>query len=102
MKLSNPFSEETRLLFLYETACWDCGRCNNGLELHHNYGRISGSPLNAVLLCHTCHERIQKTQEQRHEHLRKSIRFLQVQGYTLTKKDDLFLELIKNDLRGFM
>jgi len=51
----NPFSDEVRSLFLFETSCWKCGRSDVGLELDHIWGRKSNSAYNAFLICRICH-----------------------------------------------
>ena len=71
MKLRNPFSQETRLLFLYIYACFDCGRSDRGLELHHITGRNSSAKENAIVLCIECHSRVghTKKEEKRYKEL---------------------------------
>ena len=65
MQLKNPFSEETRLLFLYEKSCWLCHRCDLGLEIHHiTNGRISSSVFNAFLICSECHREMCHSQQE--------------------------------------
>lgn len=64
MKLRNPFSEETRLLFLYVYACFDCGRSDRGVELHHITGRNDNSPTNAFPICRVCHVKVKHNDEE--------------------------------------
>ena len=63
MKLYYPFSLETRNLYLYEHSCFNCGRSDQGLELHHilgrsKYGKNLDSAFNSSLLCKKCHNKI--------------------------------------------
>lgn len=87
MKLANPFSEDTRNLYLYEYACFDCGRSDRGLSLHHIRSRISDSPLNSYLICNDCHIVCGHTQEEESKYLKQTIKWLLSQQYELTKKD---------------
>ena len=64
MKLRNPFPEEVRLLFLYVYACFDCGRSDRGLELHHITGRNDNSKENAFPICKVCHEKVKHNNEE--------------------------------------
>lgn len=70
MKLKNNFPEDTRLLFLYVTSCFDCGRCDQGLELHHITGRDSNDPTNAFPICRICHSKVKHNDEE-HERYKK-------------------------------
>lgn len=88
MKLKNPFSEETRLLYLYRYNCDNCGS-NKMLELHHNIGRDSNSPLNAVLLCHTCHEHVKQNDVKL---FNKNLQFLKSIDYKITPEDVSFMQ----------
>jgi 5-methylcytosine-specific restriction endonuclease McrA len=87
MKLHNPFSEDTRNIYLYQYACMDCGRSDQGLELHHIRSRISNSPLNSYLICMVCHSKIGHTQEEEARYLQQTLRWLLSQQYELTQKD---------------
>lgn len=106
MKLNNPFPQEVRLLYLYNAyECWQCGSNgtnDGGIELHHIWGRISPSALNSSPLCKKCHSKVGHSREEHLSLLKKTIDFLSSQGYVLTQTDNEFLELIKNDLRGFV
>jgi len=66
MKLSNPFSKQTREMW---RDCQICGLCDKqvDLELHHVCGRESSSPLNSCPLCKECHERVTHSNEERQE-----------------------------------
>jgi 5-methylcytosine-specific restriction endonuclease McrA len=58
MKLKNPFSKETRELFLWVRCCMYCGRGDLPLELHHIEGRLGEDKSrkeNCILLCKDCH-----------------------------------------------
>lgn len=101
MKLENPFPLEVRNLFLYVYYCFKCGRSDRGLELHHIFGRISSSALNACPLCKVCHGAIQHTVEEEQALLKLTIRFLLREQYKLKNIDDLFLDCVKERLRGF-
>lgn len=104
MKLSNPFPLRVRLLFIDTHACWECGRNGNGrggMELHHIWGRISGSALNAAPLCKVCHDGIAHNQETHRRLLRKTIAFLLGQHYKLEPADNQFLDMVTTDLQGF-
>lgn len=99
--LRNPFPLEVRLLFLYNFTCWACGGNGGGnLELHHIWGRISHSILNAAPLCRKCHDAVKDTPEERCGFMRKTIEWVSPQGYRLTAYDLGFLEGVKNDLAG--
>lgn len=106
MDLKNPFPPSVRYLFLYKHECWECGKngsTTGGLELHHIWGRVSSSALNAAPLCHMCHERVGHTREEHQRYLRKTVLFISCEGYKLREKDDEFLALtcVQDDLRGF-
>lgn len=90
MKLRNPFSEKTRLLFLYEYGCWNCGLSGQGLELHHREGRCSASPLNACLLCPRCHSKGKRDKDFKKRMEKKILEFLEREEYTLNNEDEDF------------
>jgi len=104
MILKNPFSTNTRCLYLYNNyECWICGTNGShcgGMEIHHIWGRISASALNSSPLCKMCHSHIGHTRYERIDLLKKTIAFLLSQGYKLQEEDNQFLEIIKDDLRG--
>ena len=64
MKLRNQFSQETRLLFLYVYSCFDCGRSDQGLELHHITGRNDSKATNAFPICRVCHVKVKHNDEE--------------------------------------
>lgn len=87
MQLDNPFSQKVRLLYLYVYACFDCGRSDRGLELHHIFGRDYSCAFNACPLCKICHAKIAHN---RAEHTRlffKNLRFLLKEKYTPQEDD---------------
>lgn len=88
MILKNNFTPETRLLYLDRYDCDRCG-CNQMLELHHNTGRTSPSPLNASLLCHNCHEHVYQNDRKL---FIKNIKFLLSVGYKITPEDIDFIK----------
>lgn len=104
MELKNPFPLEVRNLYLDCWECWLCG-CNGvnrgGLEIHHIWGRVSASALNSSCLCGYCHKRMGHSREEHQKLFRKTLQFLWSLHYSLLPVDNEFLELIKNDLRGF-
>lgn len=100
MKLSNPFPQEVRLLFFDVYWCFLCGRSDRGLELHHIWGRISGSALNACPLCKDCHDSILHNQETHIKLFKITMKYLVTIKYKLVANDFLFLEKINNDLRA--
>lgn len=104
MILRNPFPPEVRLLFLYSYECWECGRNGNtsgGMELHHIYGRISSSALNAAPLCRECHAGVLHLQDEHRRLMRKTMQFLLANQYKLSPTDELFLLAVQNDLQDF-
>ena len=87
MKLQNPFSQDTRNIFLYIFYCFDCGRSDRGLEVHHIIGRSSNSPLNAIPLCLDCHRVCGHSFEEESTYLKTTLRFLLQEEYVLIKYD---------------
>ena len=101
MYLKNPFTTETRLLYMGVWICWVCGQNGTqrgGLEIHHIVGRSSNSPLNSALVCHTCHEHLCHSQTEEQFLFFKTMRFLKAINYILTSKDMYFLEDNKQKL----
>lgn len=92
MRLRNPFTTDTRNLFLYEFGCWGCGRSDLGLELHHLHGRESNSPLNACLICPRCHSKGQRDVDFRGCMHKKILDFLETRDYTFTDDDNAFYD----------
>lgn len=104
MKLANPFPPEVRLLFLYVYSCWECGRSDLGLELHHIWGRISGSALNAAPICPACHNRIKHDIPTHRRLFKKTIDFLALTDYKTVPADADFLDIstVQKELDGFV
>lgn len=95
MKLKNPFSNKTRLLFIHVHSCSKCGK-NQSLELDHIYGRVSNSPLNVSVLCRKCHMgKVADGYLGKIVQLKKTSDFLKNNGYKITKKDKNFLISLK-------
>ena len=95
MKLENPFSQDTRLLYLYRYDCDFCGGNGNGvggLELHHITGRYSNSPFNASVLCKECHAHIGHSQSEEKQLFAKNFIWLYNSGYNPNEDDLLFVK----------
>jgi len=92
VRLKNPFTEETRNLYLYQYSCQCCGRSDRGLELHHIKGRSSNSKLNAIVLCLDCHKIIGHTDEEEGKYLQITIRFHLQEKNELNEDDIMFYE----------
>lgn len=104
MNLKNPFPLRVRVLFMDAWECWICGENGTrtgGLELHHIWGRVSSSALNAAPLCHVCHEKVLHTRSTHWYLLKKTIRFLARASYIWLDEDIEFMHSIKGDLNGF-
>lgn len=98
MKLDNPFSLETKLLFIDVHNCWFCNRNENyGKEAHHIYGRVSSSPVNCAILCSQCHSRIKHNDKEQQELLQITLVFLARINYSFTDNDFIFLSTIERD-----
>jgi hypothetical protein len=91
VKLSNNFSQETRVLFIDIVGCMRCNRSDRGLELHHILGRRSKSKFSAIVLCKECHGHIGHTQEEERELFELTFNYLQGRGLTFIEEDDEFL-----------
>jgi len=95
MKLSNPFSVDTRLLFDDIFWCYLCGENGSdcgGLELNHITGRDSASPFNASVLCKCCHEHVGHTQEEEQKLFHITQRVLYTKQYRPTEEDMIFIQ----------
>lgn len=95
MQLANPFSNETRHLYLYTHACLMCdsnGNNRGGLELNHIFGRVSDSPFNASLLCHECHSHVGHSQEEHAQLFFLNAKYLYEIGYEPTDDDYIFID----------
>lgn len=91
MKLANPFPENVRLIYLYVYACFECGRSDRGLELHHITGRDSLSAFNACPLCKVCHNAIIHTNYEERKYFRINKDFLLKQHYQPIEYDFEFI-----------
>lgn len=91
MQLNNPFSRETKIIYLYRVDCDICGS-NQSLELHHITGRDSDSPLNASVLCHNCHETMGHNKEEEKKLFTINLRFLFREHYELIPDDIIYLQ----------
>lgn len=97
MKLNNPFTNDTRILYLYRNDCDTCGS-NQMLEINHITGRSSKSPLNASILCRRCHMKVGHNIDEEQKLFAKNLKFLLKEGYKLTQEDHDFLEDNKDRL----
>lgn len=91
MKLKNPFSLETKLLFIDHQFCMVC-LSNNMPELHHIAGRISDSPLNAIVLCHECHSKCGHSENEEVRFFKITLKHLMRIMYTITCYDYEFIK----------
>ena len=93
MKLRNPFSKETRMLWIDHYHCADCGTNGDGLlELHHITGRNSSATVNGVVVCHECHSHYGHSREEEQRLFAKNLAVLKTKHYKLTDKDLAFME----------
>ena len=83
MKLRNSFSLETRLIFLYVVNCFNCGRSDKGLSLHHISGRDSNDKENAIPLCMECHSHAGHSQEEETKYKKITKQWLESQSNLL-------------------
>lgn len=90
MKLKNNFSEDTRNLFLYHQYCQNC-MSNNMPSIHHIAGRLSDSPLNAVVLCHDCHAKCGHSEEEETKYFKIAHTFHTRNDYQVTEEDKTFI-----------
>lgn len=96
MKLKNPFTDETRALFLdVQYDCWKCGS-NQGVEAHHIFGRMSNSPLNLAPLCRKCHEAVTHSDYEQKYLLGITLTYLEKVGYKKTQADYDFLDKVNH------
>jgi len=108
-KSTNNFSEETRSLNIHEPYCEKC-KSNDKCSLHHIYGRISKSAVNAIYLCHKCHAEADKFNRTtgikgtqfRKELLKTRLKNLTKWGYTFKKEDMDFLTEIAQDIKDIL
>lgn len=97
MKLKNNFPKHVRNLYLYEYGCWVCSRSDQGLELHHIFGRVSSSPCNASVVCMECHSHMGHSRKEHVSLLAKSLKFLAKSGYRHDMLDIAFLNSVKRE-----
>ena len=90
-QLDNPFSQKTRLLYLYVFSCFGCGRSDRGLELHHITGRDSSSAFNACPLCKDCHVKVIHIQTEERRYFNINQHFLSSERYQPIEEDWQFL-----------
>ena len=103
MKLKNPFSEETKELFIWNTKCFYCGK-NHANCFHHTLGRVSNSPLNCCPISNfNCH--IGNSQLTHFETIKRllhqTLTYLLQNGYQLTKEDREFMRKHKEYYQDF-
>jgi hypothetical protein len=91
MKLDNPFSTDTRVLFMDHYQCAWCGRSDQGIQLHHITGRGSSSPFNCFPICMVCHEKMCHSQEEEQKCFAYTFKLLYNQGYKPQREDYIFL-----------
>ncbi len=103
MKLKNPFSDNTRNMYLGLWKCMKCGQNGmgrGGLELHHIMGRISSSPFNASVLCNECHSHIFHSLEEHRFLFLKNLEYLWSIDYKEDNNDIDFLYQNENLVRN--
>ena len=94
MQLQNPFTLNTRLLYLDCWTCWICGsngQSNGGLEIHHITGRDSNSPFNSSCLCGSCHRHMGHSQEEEQKLFLKTLEYLYNLEYEPMDSDFAFI-----------
>jgi hypothetical protein len=98
VRLRNPFSTDTRNLFLYVHWCFSCGRSDLGLEAHHIYGRTSSSAFNLAPVCLRCHSHMGHSTKEQRELLKETTKYLlSTVHYNPTADDMIFLERHEKD-----
>lgn len=100
VQLNNPFSDETRELFVWNYACWICGM--NGIDAaHHILGRRFSSSLNFCpihnTVCHLNNGSLNRFEVQA-KLLKKTLDFLQNIQYELVDEDK---EFIRKNVRHY-
>ena len=91
MKLRNPFTESQRVLFIDHYFCALCGRSDQGIEIHHIYGRGSNVTLNMSPLCIVCHSHIRHDPDTHVLLFTKTLQWLFPRRYELTREDIEFI-----------
>ena len=96
LKLRNNFTDEQKAIWAFDYWCHN-GDChsNNGVSIHHIFGRVSNSTLNGIPLCDKCHRNY--TFLDKGQLLKTVIRFLcdPNNNYDFTKKDVEFYNTYK-------
>src|SRR5580698_7667740 len=80
MKLQYDFPLKVRNLFIGCWECWQCGgngQDRGGLAIHHIWGRVSSSALNAAVLCGECHDHVSHSTETRCRYFTQTFRYLE-------------------------
>ncbi|MGH7239252.1 MAG: hypothetical protein ACREHG_04195, partial [Candidatus Saccharimonadales bacterium] len=95
MKLDNPFPQRVRLLYLYNYACFDCGRSDRGLELHHIFGRDYACATNAFPICPVCHAKAGHSRKEHTLYYFINLRFLHAEHYVWLADDYAMLDTEK-------
>lgn len=85
-------------MYLYVYWCFNCDRSDRGLELHHIFGRISASALNACPLCNVCHGKIKHTTEEQNHLMRKVILFHLKEHYCIVAIDNVLIATVQQRL----
>lgn len=97
--MSYEFSRETRQILYEEPYCGECGRNSNAmLEAHHINNRTSNSPINAILLCKKCHDKIKGGKEELIKYTQIAWKRLKrnYPDYKITQNDLKHLENLAN------
>lgn len=96
MKLDNPFSLETKLLFIDHFWCAICNHSDQGLEGHHIVGRSSNSPFNFCPICTKCHSTIGHSVEEEQKLFAYTFKWLYNRGYKPVENDFIFFQENQN------
>lgn len=100
MKTYHAFSNEVRVLFMYNYSCFECGRSDRGITLHHNKSqwktnKYTESAFNCVPLCLICHEKVKQDKTETERYCLLSMKYLQREGYIPKQIDIDYLEEYK-------
>ena len=105
MNLNYDFPPEVRNLFIDYHTCYECGQNGSGrggLQIHHIWGRVSSSALNASLLCQKCHERVTGSLEEKIRYFTSTCRLIRSLGsigaFTWSETDTSFVHLVYPDI----
>ena len=100
MDLRNNFTDEQKSLWAFDYFCHAPGEhngicaSNQGVSIHHVWGRSSNSTLNSIPLCDECHRNY--TFLDKSDLLKTTIKHLVKIGYEFTKNDAMFYQKYKN------